>query len=65
MVAKDSHQGIKSDRGRLAGKVAIVTGSAERMGEATAKFFAREGEKVIVADINEIKGRQVAEQICQ
>jgi 3(or 17)beta-hydroxysteroid dehydrogenase len=51
--------------GRLEGKVAIVTGSAEGIGAATAKLFAREGAKVVVADINESKGQQVAEEIRQ
>ncbi len=48
---------------RLKGKVAIVTGSAEGIGAATARMFAREGAKVVVADINQEKGRLVAEQI--
>ncbi len=38
--------------GRLAGKVAIVTGAASGIGAATAETFAREGAQVIVADIN-------------
>jgi NAD(P)-dependent dehydrogenase (short-subunit alcohol dehydrogenase family) len=38
--------------GRLAGKIAIVTGAASGIGAATAERFAREGAQVIVADIN-------------
>ncbi len=51
--------------GRLKNKVAIVTGSAEGIGEATAKLFAKEGAKVVVADINETKGKQVVDEIRQ
>lgn len=47
----------------LEGKVAIVTGAAMGMGEATAKVFAASGAKVIVADFNEEKGRAVVEAI--
>ena len=36
---------------RLQGKVAIVTGGAHGMGEAESRLFAREGAKVVVADI--------------
>ena len=50
-------------KGRLEGKVAIVTGSAEGIGEATAKLFAREGAKVAIADINRAKGEEVAGEI--
>ena len=36
---------------RLDGKVAIVTGGAHGMGEAEARLFAKEGAKIVVADI--------------
>jgi len=38
--------------GRLAGKVAIVTGAASGFGEGIASRFVAEGAKVIVADVN-------------
>jgi len=48
---------------RLAGKVAIVTGAAHGMGEAEARLFAREGAKIIVADVLEKDGEAVAASI--
>ena len=51
--------------GRLDNKVAIVTGSAEGIGKATAKLFAIEGAKVVVADINATKGKKVVDEILQ
>lgn len=38
--------------GRVSGKMALVTGGAQGLGEATAKMLAREGAKVTVTDIN-------------
>jgi len=49
---------------RLENKVAIVTGGASGMGAATARLFAREGAKVIVADLLEAEGAAVAKAIC-
>lgn len=48
---------------RLQDKVAIVTGAASGMGSATARLFAREGAKVVVADMLEAEGEAVASSI--
>lgn len=49
---------------KLEGKVAIVTGGASGIGEATARLFADHGVKtVIIADIQDEKGLKVAESI--
>jgi NAD(P)-dependent dehydrogenase (short-subunit alcohol dehydrogenase family) len=48
---------------RLQDKVAIVTGAASGMGASTARLFAREGAKVVVADMLEAEGREVAQSI--
>lgn len=37
---------------RLKGKVAVVTGAASGMGKAIAMLYAKEGAKVVVADLN-------------
>jgi NAD(P)-dependent dehydrogenase (short-subunit alcohol dehydrogenase family) len=48
---------------RLAGKVALVSGAASGMGQSEATIFAREGAKVVVADVLEAEGKQVADKI--
>ena len=47
----------------LQDKVAIVTGAAMGMGAATAALFAEAGAKVVVADMNEEKGRSTVAEI--
>ncbi len=48
---------------RLKDKVAIVTGAASGMGASTAKIFAGEGAKVVVADVAVDEGTAVANEI--
>lgn len=48
---------------RLNGKTAVVTGAGSGFGSGIARAFAREGARVMVADINEAAARQVAEEI--
>jgi len=48
---------------RLAGKVALVSGGASGMGLSEATIFAREGAKVVIADVLEAEGKQVADKI--
>jgi len=49
--------------GRVAGKVAIVTGGASGIGAETARTLAREGAHVTLTDLNEADGKAVAAEI--
>ena len=49
--------------GRLSGKIAIITGAAQGMGEAHARAFVREGAKVVLTDINRAGGEALAAEL--
>ena len=49
--------------GQFDGKVAIVTGAAQGIGQAYAQALAREGASVVVADINADAAQAAAKQI--
>jgi NAD(P)-dependent dehydrogenase (short-subunit alcohol dehydrogenase family) len=49
--------------GRVEGKVALVTGAAQGLGQATARMLAREGARVAVTDINQEGAKRVAHSL--
>ncbi len=49
--------------GRLADKVALITGGARGIGGASARLFAAEGAKVVIGDLLEVEGAQTVAEI--
>ena len=54
---------MTNNMNRLAGKVAVVTGGASGMGEATVRKFVAEGARVVLADLQREKGQAIAEEL--
>lgn len=49
--------------GKLAGKVAVITGAAQGIGRGTARRFAEEAASVVVADVQEERGRATVAEL--
>ena len=48
---------------RLENKTALITGASSGIGRETALLFAREGARLIIADINETGGQETADMV--
>src|SRR5207249_12241465 len=64
-AVRDRHLVYGKARMRLEDTVAIITGAGQGIGEAYARRFAKEGARVVVADVNAEKGAAVARDIGQ
>jgi 3(or 17)beta-hydroxysteroid dehydrogenase len=60
---EDAMQGRGS--GRVAGKVALVTGGASGIGGASARLLAREGARVVIADLQDGLGEALRDELAQ
>ena len=49
--------------GQLDGKVAVVTGGASGIGEATVRRFVAEGARVVVADLQDGPGGELVDEL--
>jgi 3alpha(or 20beta)-hydroxysteroid dehydrogenase len=49
--------------GELDGKVAIITGAARGQGAAAARLFVAEGARVVIADVSDDAGKQLAGEL--
>src|SRR6266702_3773205 len=47
----------------LSGKVAIVTGGATGLGRANVELFLKEGAQVVIADVNDTRGEELAKSL--
>ncbi|MDT7560080.1 MAG: 3alpha(or 20beta)-hydroxysteroid dehydrogenase, partial [Pseudonocardiales bacterium] len=64
MSASEPHEPEpRAAAGRLAGKVALITGAARGQGAAAVRRFVAEGARVLAADIADEAGKALAEQL--
>jgi 3-oxoacyl-[acyl-carrier protein] reductase len=62
-IATDEHPVMGKGRGRLEGKIAVVSGANSGIGRATARLFAREGAQVVCCDVQEQLSPRIDELI--
>src|SRR2546429_9766016 len=57
------NRGRYAPRMELNGTSAVISGGASGLGEATARVLAAAGVTVVIADLNESRGKQIADEI--
>ena len=62
-IAKANIHNRPATQGRLAGKIAIVTGSAQGFGKGIAEEMYKEGATIVIADLNEELAKTVADEM--
>ena len=62
-IAKANIHNRPATEGRLAGKIAIVTGSAQGFGKGIAEEMYKEGATIVIADLNEELAQTVAKEM--
>jgi NAD(P)-dependent dehydrogenase (short-subunit alcohol dehydrogenase family) len=48
---------------KIPGTVSIVTGGASGLGESTVRELAGEGSKVMIADLNDERGKEIVDEL--
>lgn len=62
-TSKSTNDDYSLPEGRMAGKTVIVTGAAQGFGQGIAESFFQEGANVVIADLNDVKGTQLVNQL--
>src|SRR5690348_12000963 len=62
-LMRRGNRGGYAPRMELNGTSAVISGGASGLGEATARVLAAAGATVVIADLNENRGKQIADEI--
>ena len=62
-IAKEKIHSRNSEKGRLGGKIAVITGSAQGFGKGIAEEMYKEGASVVIADLNTELAEKVANEL--
>lgn len=54
---------MAEEAGRLQDRVAVITGGAAGIGEATVRMFVAEGAKIVVGDLNAQVGEALVDEL--
>ena len=64
-LPQPEHADRDDGRGRAAGKIVVITGSAQGFGKGIAESLAQQGAYIVVADINKTAAKAFAGELCR